>query len=179
MPLHLPYLILSCTAVCHARHSLGRARPDPEASVSSPPAPGTRCPFPALRANRQMLSSFSIHPSPAAYPRDRHDDASEGGQILSVAHYSLLPPPSLPDFLSSYEPPSPSPVPLLTRAIGMTILRKAARYSASPIGGLQPPDHATFTLKPMPSSTPHCKQDRVGAGQARSGLCCLCCVVMT
>jgi hypothetical protein len=45
---------------------------------------------------------------------------------------------------------------ILTFAIGRTIVLKAARYSASPIGGERPPDHATFTEKPTPSPTPHC-----------------------
>jgi len=40
--------------------------------------------------------------------------------------------------------------------MGMTRVRKAARYSASPSGGLRPPDQAMFTLNPSPSSTPHC-----------------------
>ena len=44
----------------------------------------------------------------------------------------------------------------LTWAMGMTRVRKAARYSASPSGGLRPPDQAMFTLNPSPSSTPHC-----------------------
>uniref|UniRef100_A0A182TNP1 Uncharacterized protein n=1 Tax=Anopheles melas TaxID=34690 RepID=A0A182TNP1_9DIPT len=33
-----------------------------------------------------------------------------------------------------------------SRAIGITTVRNAARYSASPSGGLTPPDQATFTL---------------------------------
>lgn len=44
----------------------------------------------------------------------------------------------------------------LTLAMGMTTERKAARYSASPSGGLRPPDHAMFTLKPSPGPLPHC-----------------------
>lgn len=46
---------------------------------------------------------------------------------------------------------------ILTFAIGITMVLKAARYSASPIGGERPPDHARFTVKPTPSPTPHCK----------------------
>jgi hypothetical protein len=45
---------------------------------------------------------------------------------------------------------------ILTFAIGRTMVLKAARYSASPIGGERPPDHARFTVKPTPSPTPHC-----------------------
>lgn len=45
---------------------------------------------------------------------------------------------------------------LLTFAIGRTTVLKAAKYSASPIGGARPPDHARFTLNPTPSPTPHC-----------------------
>jgi hypothetical protein len=45
---------------------------------------------------------------------------------------------------------------ILTFAIGITTVLKAAKYSASPMGGARPPDHATFTLKPTPSPTPHC-----------------------
>jgi hypothetical protein len=45
---------------------------------------------------------------------------------------------------------------ILTFAIGRTMVLKAARYSASPMGGERPPDHATFTVKPTPSPTPHC-----------------------
>lgn len=40
-------------------------------------------------------------------------------------------------------------------AIGITTHRNAARYSASPKGGANPPDHATFTLNPEPSPIPH------------------------
>lgn len=43
-----------------------------------------------------------------------------------------------------------------TWAIGITRARKAARYSASPNGGFSPPDQAILTLKPIPSSEPHC-----------------------
>lgn len=45
---------------------------------------------------------------------------------------------------------------ILTFAIGRTMVLKAARYSASPIGGERPPDHARFTVNPTPSPTPHC-----------------------
>jgi hypothetical protein len=45
---------------------------------------------------------------------------------------------------------------LLTFAIGRTTVLKAAKYSASPIGGARPPDHARFTLNPTPSPAPHC-----------------------
>lgn len=44
----------------------------------------------------------------------------------------------------------------LTLAIGMTTLLKAARYSASPIGGFRPPEKAMLTLKPYPSPSPTC-----------------------
>ena len=43
----------------------------------------------------------------------------------------------------------------------MTRVRKAARYSASPSGGFRPPDQAMLTLKPSPSSAPHCEQSRL------------------
>lgn len=40
-------------------------------------------------------------------------------------------------------------------AIGMTTVLNAAKYSASPSGGLNPPDQAMFTLKPEPAPVPH------------------------
>lgn len=42
-----------------------------------------------------------------------------------------------------------------TLAMGITIVLKAAKYSASPKGGLSPPDHAIFTLYPIPKPLPH------------------------
>lgn len=42
--------------------------------------------------------------------------------------------------------------------MGSTILRNAAKYSASPRGGDKPPDQATFTLKPNPAPEPHWKK---------------------
>lgn len=37
----------------------------------------------------------------------------------------------------------------------MTTVRKAAKYSASPSGGCNPPLHAIFTLYPRPLPAPH------------------------
>ncbi len=44
---------------------------------------------------------------------------------------------------------------LYSRAIGITTVLKAARYSASPIGGSRFEANATFTLNPVPLSVPH------------------------
>lgn len=44
---------------------------------------------------------------------------------------------------------------VFTLAIGIIIDRKAARYSASPSGGLVPEDQGMLTLKPRPAPAPH------------------------
>lgn len=46
-------------------------------------------------------------------------------------------------------------------AIGITIVRNAAKYSASPKGGFKPPDQATLTVKPTPGGSPHSSEDPV------------------
>lgn len=43
----------------------------------------------------------------------------------------------------------------ITNAMGMTIVLKAAIYSASPSGGDKPPLQATLTLNPKPLPAPH------------------------
>jgi hypothetical protein len=62
-----------------------------------------------------------------------HEDGAKGGQMFSVSHGR-----------------SSSWTTQTYLAIGMRIERKAARYSASPMGGSSPPDQAMFTLFPRP-----------------------------